>query len=103
MHPISESPDKAQFPERDQMLPLPISTMLFVTEMSNYNVTIGGASIHSVSIADHSLGTGHHCNSRAESKEQMLRSFQEEEAPPATIQSFKISSKQAQKLHKGNN
>ena len=60
MHPISESPDKAQFPERDQMLPLPISTMLFVTEMSNYNVTIGGASIHSVSIADHSLGTGHH-------------------------------------------
>lgn len=36
LQPISESPNKTQFPEKDQMLyPFSTSTLLFVTEMNN--------------------------------------------------------------------
>lgn len=43
------------------------------------HITAGGASIHSMSITDRSVGTRHYWNSSAERKEQMFCSFQEKE------------------------
>lgn len=98
--PISESPNKAHFPERDQPLyPFPISKALFVTEMSNCKCHHRRASIYSMSDTDHSLGTRQYWNSSAESKEQMFCSFQEE-TPPATTQSFKIAVNKLKKYTK---
>ena len=80
MHPISASPNKTHFPERDQMLCLfPIRTMLVVTEMSNWKCHQRRGKHHSMSITDHSLCTRHYGNSSAERKGQMFCSFQEEE------------------------